>query len=88
MDKKDTPNLQDKDLYKMDKTAFSVITLSEKSGDREYWLSKTPQERLAALELMRQINYGYDPATSRLQRVLEIVELPPDYFNQTMVGVL
>lgn len=74
MNKKDTSILQDMNLYRMDKTAFSVTTLSEKSGDREYWLSKTPQERLAALELMRQINYGYDPATSRLQRVLEIVE--------------
>ncbi len=88
MDKKEAPILNDKNLYRMDKTAFSVISLSEKSSDREYWLSKTPQERLAALELMRQINYGYDPATDQLERVLEIVELPPDYFNQTMVGVL
>ena len=78
MNKKDPPTQQDMNLYRMDKTVFSVTTLSEKSGDREYWLSKTPQERLAALELMRQINYGYDPATSRLQRVLEIVEFPPD----------
>ena len=62
----------------MDKTAFSVTTLFEKSGDKEYWLSKTPQERLAALELMRQINYGYDPTTARLQRVLEIAELKSD----------
>lgn len=30
---------------------------------------------MAALELMRQINYGYDPTTERLQRVLEIAEL-------------
>ena len=36
------------------------------------------QERLAALELMRQINYGYDPTTARLERVLEIVEFPSD----------
>ena len=66
----------------MDKTAFSVTTLFEKSGDKEYWLSKTPQERLEALELMRQINYGYDPTTARLQRVLEIAELPSNYMRQ------
>jgi hypothetical protein len=30
---------------------------------------------MEALELMRQINYGYNPATDRLQRVLEIAEL-------------
>ena len=62
----------------MDRSTLSVTTLSEKSGDKEYWLSKTPQERLAALELMRQINYGYNPANARLQRVLEIVELTSD----------
>jgi len=78
MNNKDTSTLQYMNQNRMDKTAFSVTTLTEKSNDKEYWLSKTPQERLAALELMRQINYGYDPATSRLQRVLEIVELTPD----------
>jgi len=30
---------------------------------------------MEALELTRQIVYGYDPATTRLQRVLEIAEL-------------
>jgi len=42
--------------------------------EREYWLSKTPTERLAALELLRQMNYGYDPATARLPRSLEILQ--------------
>ena len=83
MKAKDNSNPKDKNSYKMDKTAFSVTTLFEKSGDKEYWKSKTPQERMEALELMRQINYGYDPTTARLQRVLEIAELPPDYFKQT-----
>ena len=78
MDEKDTTILQDQNRFRMDKTAFSVTTLSEKSGDKEYWLSKTPQERLEAVELMRQINYGYNPANARLQRVLEIVELTSD----------
>ena len=44
-------------------------------ADKTYWHSKTPQERLEALELMRQINYGYNPTTERLQRVLEVDEL-------------
>ncbi len=48
MDEKNTTILQDQSRFRMDKTAFSVTTLSEKSGDKEYWLSKTPQERLAA----------------------------------------
>ncbi len=61
---------------KIDKTAFSVMSVAEAAEeDRTYWLKKTPEERLEALELMRQIHYGYDPATERLQRVFTIVEL-------------
>jgi hypothetical protein len=60
----------------MDKTALSVFSFAEADGvDRAVWQSKTPEERLAALELMRQIHYGYDPSTERLQRVLRVLEL-------------
>ena len=44
-----------------------------------YWHSRTPQERVLAVELMRQRAYGYDELTApRLQRVLEIVQLKKD----------
>ncbi len=57
---------------KLDRTAFTVTSLFDNSDEKRYWLSKTPLERLEAVELMRQIIYGYDPATTRLQRVFEI----------------
>jgi hypothetical protein len=59
---------------KLDKTALSVASLEDGTDEIAYWQQKTPQERLAALELMRQIVYGYDPATCRLQRVLTITQ--------------
>ena len=59
---------------KLDRTAFSVGSVFDESDEKEYWLSKTPQERLEAVELMRQIIYGYDPSTTRLQRVFEIAQ--------------
>lgn len=59
----------------VDRSALEVTALGDDSSEREYWLSRSPEERLAALELMRQIIYGYDPATTRLQRVLEIADL-------------
>ena len=62
------------DTVKIDKSVLSVTSLSE-LDEREYWHSKTPYERLEAVELMRQINYGYDPTTTRLQRVLEVAQL-------------
>lgn len=58
----------------MDRNVISVGSLLDVSDETAYWQSKTPMERLEALELMRQIHYGYDPATERLQRVIEIVE--------------
>lgn len=60
---------------KLDRTVFSVVSLEEGDSDEmEYWLSKTPYERLDALETLRQIFYGYDPTTTRLQRILEVAE--------------
>jgi hypothetical protein len=52
-----------------------VDSLGDESDEKAYWKSKTPLERMENLEFMRQVNYGYDPATARLQRVLEVVEL-------------
>ena len=60
---------------KIDKTAFSVVSLEEADDDElTYWLSRTPYERLDALETLRQIFYGYNPITTRLQRVFEVAE--------------
>ena len=63
------------DSIRLDRSAFRVDSLTDDSGEKAYWRSKTPTERLYALESMRQIIYGYDPATTRLQRVLEVAEL-------------
>ena len=65
------------DSVKVNKEAFVVKSLFEESDEKSYWLSKTPYERLIAVELMRQIIYGYDPSTTRLQRILEIAQLKP-----------
>jgi hypothetical protein len=43
--------------------------------DRDYWHSRIPRERVAALLLMNQKAYGYDPATVRIKRVIKIVKL-------------
>lgn len=59
---------------KMDKTVFTIATIDDESDEKAYWLSVTPADRLAALELLRQVIYGYDPLTARLQRVLTITE--------------
>ena len=61
------------EMLKIDRASFKVTSLHE-SDEKEFWLSRPPEERLAALELLRQIAYGYEPNSLRLQRVLEIAE--------------
>ena len=60
---------------RMDKSVFSVADLSDESDEAAYWQTQTPIARLEALELMRQVMYGYDPSTARLEIFFEIVEL-------------
>lgn len=59
---------------RLDKTKLVVTSLFDDSDEKQYWLSRSPEERWAAMELMRQMVYGYDPATTRLQRILEITQ--------------
>jgi hypothetical protein len=67
--------MDENNFPRLDKTVFSVVSLEEADSDEvEFWLSKTPYERLDALETLRQIFYGYNPTTTRLQRIFEIAE--------------
>jgi hypothetical protein len=60
---------------RMDRTAFDVVPLDGQDDDLAYWLARSADERLEAIEVQRQVIYGYDPATDRLRRVLEVAPL-------------
>jgi hypothetical protein len=52
--------------------------LSREEAEREgrvYWHSKTPEERWAAAEQLRQIAYGYDPVSARFSPTIEFTQL-------------
>jgi hypothetical protein len=60
--------------------SFAVRLLSRQEAEREdrvFWHSKTPAERLAAAEQLRQVAYGYDAATARIQAVIVCTRLKP-----------
>ncbi len=62
---------------RLDKTAFSVISLHDADADvKAYWKAQSPRARLEALEFMRQVIYGYDPITDRIERVFEVIRRP------------
>lgn len=51
-----------------------VYRLGEEPDDRVYWQSRTPEERLAAVEELRRRYYGQDyDAPGRLLAVCRIV---------------
>ncbi len=58
---------------RLDKTKISVSNSFDNSEEKEYWLSRTPQERLLHMERLRRINYGHN-AAERLQRIIEVVK--------------
>lgn len=50
--------------------------LGEEPSDMQYWLTKTPQERLSALESLRDlyIKLTNNGIKSRLQRVYTVIK--------------
>jgi len=60
----------------VDRSKVLVGNVLDDSDEKAFWLAKTPEDRLEAMELLREIAYGYDPTTARLQRVLETAEFP------------
>ena len=51
-----------------------IVKLRDQQSDLEYWLSKTPQERIAAIEILRQQYVRLQHIKPRLQRVCRIIK--------------
>jgi hypothetical protein len=63
----------DQYLKKLDRSVISVGRLKQDPlEETRFWLSKTPIERLIALELLRSRLAGYDNTRPRLQRFLTV----------------
>lgn len=63
--------------FRLDKTQFRFGTREEMEADTsdvEAWKRSTVEERLEALELLRQIHYGNYSPTDRIQRVFKFTE--------------
>ena len=51
---------------------ISIIKKDEKNNDHEFWKAKTPEERLSAVEFLRQQCYiiqGYDQLPSIFRKI-------------------
>jgi len=61
-----------RDSLAVDKSAFSLTGMTDSSADKEYRLSRSPEERLRFVEMLRRINYGAGQPAAGFQRILEI----------------
>jgi hypothetical protein len=56
----------------MDKTAISVVSMDEQRDEVLYRQTRSYEERLAALELLREIFYGRERVRGRMERILTV----------------
>ena len=61
-------------LPALNKKFVTVTSLDDIEEEKRYWMSKSPLERIEAIEINRRMVYGQDRVTSRLQRFFEIAE--------------
>jgi hypothetical protein len=48
-------------MYRLDRNAFKIQSFQEADNTTSYWLSKTPDERIAAAWYLTCCAYGIDP---------------------------
>jgi hypothetical protein len=60
---------------RLKKKIVKVTSLDDIEEEKRYWMSKSPLERIEAIEINRRMIYGQDRVTSRLQRLFETAEL-------------
>jgi hypothetical protein len=63
-------------LTTLDRSVPTVRSLTDPPDDLAFWQTKSFNERLAALGFLCRQAHGFDPVTSRHQRVLTVTELP------------
>ena len=55
-------------LPSLNKKIVKVTSLEDIEEEKKYWFSKSPLERIEAIEINRRMIYGQDRIPSRLQR--------------------
>lgn len=62
-------------LPSLNKKIVKVTSLDDIEEEKKCWISKSPLERIEAIEINRKMIYGQDRVTPRLQRFFETSEL-------------
>jgi hypothetical protein len=59
------------------KTKLKLLDVEDPSADRRYWMGKSPEERLDAVEFLREQFYVIQrySETPRIQRRAQVIEM-------------
>ncbi|MEX2212864.1 MAG: hypothetical protein WD768_01970 [Phycisphaeraceae bacterium] len=60
--------------FQMDRSAFAVYELGKEPRASDYWVTRPESERLTALEYLRQVAYGYESCSQRIERTYKVLE--------------
>jgi hypothetical protein len=64
---------------RIDRSKLTVTSFNDaEADDIDYWMNKTPTERVEGIEYLRRWLYGDSEVDQRLQRVLEFSQLGED----------
>ena len=55
----------------MDKKHFKIKNIRDKDDALTYWLSRSPRERIEAVEILRK---QFNGSTERFQRIIRIIQ--------------
>ena len=61
--------------FKFDKSNVAKYKLGEEPSDSEYWLTRSPEERLAAVEYLRLMHHGAEEYYAPMKRVFRKIKL-------------
>lgn len=62
--------------FGLDRRTLAIGSLEDEPDDLAYWLTQTPEARLAGIEFLRRQFYSYGEARSELRRFFEIAQRP------------
>lgn len=62
--------------FVLDRSALTIGSFDDEPDDLAYWLSQTPETRLAGIEFLRRQFFSYGEARPEFRRFLEIAQRP------------
>lgn len=57
--------------FRMNRAITNITKLGQETPNFEYWLTRSPERRISAIEFLRKQYHGTE---SRLQRIYQIIE--------------